>query len=79
MSTYSVGLSTTGHDPAIAVVSPDGEVIFAEATERFLQSKRAWGAQPDQLSHIKPVLDEIIHKDANAEFQISLSWSGKKK
>ena len=78
MSTYSVGLSTTGHDPAIAVVSPDGEVIFAEATERFLQSKRAWGAQPDQLSHIKPVLDEIIHKDANAEFQISLSWSGKK-
>lgn len=78
MSIYSVGLSTTGHDPAFAIVSPDGEVVFAEATERFLQSKRAWGAQPDQLSHVKPVLGEIIRNDPSAEFQISLSWSGKK-
>ena len=78
MSIYSVGLSTTGHDPAFAIVSPDGEVVFAEATERFLQSKRAWGALPDQLSHVKPVLGEIIRNDPSAEFQISLSWSGKK-
>ena len=78
MNLYSVGLSTTGHDPAFAIVSPDGEVIFAEATERFLQSKRAWGAQPDQLNHVKPVLDDITRNNPNAEFQISLSWSGAK-
>jgi predicted NodU family carbamoyl transferase len=34
---YTVGLATTFHDPAIAIVGPDGEVLFAEASERYLQ------------------------------------------
>ena len=33
---YYLGLATTFHDPALAIVGPDGSVLFAEATERYL-------------------------------------------
>ena len=29
MSRYYIGLANTVHDPAIAIVGPDGEVLFA--------------------------------------------------
>lgn len=74
MSKYFIGLSTTGHDPSIAIVNPKGQVIFAESTERFLQDKRAWGAMPDQVNHIKPVLKGILAEDPHARFQMATSW-----
>ncbi|WP_296049320.1 carbamoyltransferase C-terminal domain-containing protein [uncultured Alteromonas sp.] len=74
MSKYFIGLSTTGHDPAIAIVNPKGQVIFAESTERFLQDKRAWGAMPDQVNHIRPVLKGILAEDPHATFQMATSW-----
>jgi predicted NodU family carbamoyl transferase len=40
---FYFGLSTTFHDPALALVNSDGEVIFAEAAERCLKYKRAYG------------------------------------
>ncbi|NLU96904.1 carbamoyl transferase [Marinomonas sp. UCMA 3892] len=78
MSLYHVGLSTTGHDPAVAIANAEGKIIFAEATERFLQDKRAWGAVPDQLNHLKPIFQKIIEDDADAEFQIATTWSQSK-
>ncbi|WP_257326814.1 carbamoyltransferase family protein [Pseudoalteromonas rhizosphaerae] len=78
MSLYNIGLSTTGHDPAVAIANAEGKIIFAEATERFLQDKRAWGAVPDQLNHLKPILQKIIEEDAAAEFQIATTWSQSK-
>jgi carbamoyltransferase len=75
MSLYHIGLSTTGHDPAVAIANVKGKIIFAEATERFLQDKRGWGAMPDHLNHLKPILKSIIANDQDAEFQIATSWS----
>jgi carbamoyltransferase len=57
MSTYYIGLSVTYHDSALAIVSEEGEVLFAEATERFLQNKRALNCEPDQLFLIPELLE----------------------
>lgn len=56
MSTYYIGLSVTYHDSALAIISDGGEILFAEATERFLQNKRALNCEPDQLFRIPELL-----------------------
>lgn len=56
MSTVYVGLSVSGHDPAFALVDEAGRLVFAEATERRLQDKRAWGAAPDHYDHVAEAL-----------------------
>ncbi|MEA3146545.1 MAG: hypothetical protein QOI53_2074, partial [Verrucomicrobiota bacterium] len=43
MQKFYIGLGNTFHDAAMAVVSSEGEVLFAEGSERNLQSKRAYG------------------------------------
>ncbi|MGH8643542.1 MAG: carbamoyltransferase family protein [Gammaproteobacteria bacterium] len=73
MKTYYVGLATTLHDPAIAIVSPQGEVLFAEATERYLQSKRAINCEPDPLFRIRELLETYC--DPKARFVIARTWS----
>ena len=75
MSQYFIGLSTSGHDAAVAIVNQAGRVIFAESTERYLQDKRAWGALPDQVLHLTPVLNDIIQADPEARFQMASSWA----
>ncbi|MDG9670567.1 carbamoyl transferase [Hahella sp. CR1] len=74
MSRYYIGLSTSGHDPSFSIVNSDGLVIFAEATERFLQDKRAWGVMPDHIGHIESVLKPLIASDPRAEFLVATSW-----
>lgn len=56
MGIYYLGLSVTYHDSALAIIGEDGEVLFAEATERFLQNKRALNCEPDQLFRIPELL-----------------------
>jgi len=73
MKTYYVGLATTLHDPAIAIVSPQGEVLFAEATERYLQNKRAINCEPDPLFRIRELLETYC--DPKARFVITRTWS----
>ncbi len=75
MGQYYIGLSISGHDPAFAIVDSSGSVIFAEATERFLQSKRAWGIAPDHIDHIGPHLEKILQNDPYANFYVSTSWT----
>jgi carbamoyltransferase len=58
MSTYYIGLSVTYHDSALAIISEEGEVLFAEATERFLQNKRALNCEPDQMFRIPELLEQ---------------------
>lgn len=71
---YTIGLATTFHDPAIAIVGPDGEVLFAEATERYLQHKRAPNCEPDSAPRMESLLKRYI--PAGAPVQIATSWSG---
>lgn len=48
-----IGLGTSPHDPAIAIVNHEGQLAFAEDTERYLQNKRAWGSPPDDFIRIR--------------------------
>jgi carbamoyltransferase len=72
MNHYTIGLSVTYHDSALAILDAEGEVVFAEATERFLQNKRALNAEPDQLFRI-PELLETYCPDPG-EITIASNW-----
>ena len=69
---YYLGLATTFHDPALALVGPDGDVIFAEATERYLQYKRAPNCEPDSAPRMASFLAE--HLPGDAELVIATTW-----
>lgn len=77
MDKYYIGLSTSGHDPAFSVLDDKGNVVFAEATERFVQQKRAWGIDADHPEHIRSVLPTLL--GPNVEITISKSWLKAKK
>lgn len=68
-----IGLSTTLHDPAVAVVDSNGEVVFAEAAERFLQNKRAWNNPPDNMLLAGKIIEEYCEPDV--ELVVARSWS----
>jgi len=73
--TFYVGLATTFHDPALAVVDSRGEIVFAEASERYLQDKRAICCAADVRQTVRRVLRE--HCDPKARFVIAKPWSRK--
>lgn len=73
MDTYYIGLATTFHDPALAVVNQAGEVVFAEATERYLQDKRSYGAAADVRTMVRRVIKDYC--DPNAAYVIAKPWS----
>ena len=56
MRKYYIGLSVTYHDPALAIIDQQGVVLYAEATERILQNKRALNCPPDALFDIEAIL-----------------------
>ncbi|CAO4163583.1 carbamoyltransferase family protein [Methylorubrum populi] len=69
---YYLGLATTFHDPALALVGPDGSVLFAEAAERYLQYKRAPNCEPDPGTRMAGLLRR--HVPEGAELVVSSSW-----
>jgi carbamoyltransferase len=72
MGRYYLGLATTFHDSASALVGPDGEILFAEATERYLQYKRAWNCPPDSTLRLGELL--LAHVPHDAELVVATSW-----
>lgn len=72
-NTFFVGIANSFHDSAMAIVSPDGEVVFAEATERVLQNKRAIGNAPDQFLRTAATIAE--HCPAGARIVLAQPWS----
>lgn len=70
-----IGLGTTPHDPALAIVNHLGEVVFAEGTERYLQNKRAWCSPPDDFIRMRSLLTRYCEPDA--EFVIATTWRRK--
>ena len=73
MVTYYIGLAATLHDSALAILAPSGEVLFAEATERSLQNKRAYNCPPDDLVRIPRLIKEWC--EPGAELVAAVSWS----
>jgi carbamoyltransferase len=57
--TVYLGLCSTYHDPALALVDANGHVLFAEAAERHLQSKRALNCDPDHPFWLPSVLERF--------------------
>ena len=55
-STLYLGLGSTYHDPAIALVDGSGRILFAEALERRLQYKRALNLAPDNPYELPKLL-----------------------
>lgn len=78
MSRFYLGLSTSGHDPALALVDPAGRLVFAEATERFVQDKRAWGIAPDHAPHLDQALKSAGFVQGRDALTVASSWSGVK-
>jgi carbamoyltransferase len=70
---YYIGLASTCHDPAIAILDADGQVLFAEALERYLQHKRAWDAMPDNMLYITELIKRYC--DPSGKFIVATSWS----
>lgn len=75
MPTYYLGLSTTGHDPALAIVDAEGRLLFAEATERFVQDKRAWGIAPDHVPHLERSLAAVGFDYERDHMVVASSWA----
>jgi carbamoyltransferase len=69
-TTY-IGFSSTQHDPAIAIVNNEGELIFAQGNERCLKNKRAWNTVPDDIGVLKEI-DSYINTE---RIKASMSWS----
>ncbi|MGH8547312.1 MAG: carbamoyltransferase family protein [Methylococcales bacterium] len=71
-TTYFIGLSVTYHDPAIAIVDASRNILFAEASERYLQLKRALNCEPDSLYRIVDLLQDYC--PAADCFHIAFNW-----
>ncbi len=61
------------HDPAIAIVDAEGRAVFAEATERWLQHKRAYNCPADDFICVPRLVREYC--PADAEIVAAITWS----
>jgi carbamoyltransferase len=69
---YYIGLACTYHDPAIAIVDGQGKILFAEATERSIQIKRAPGIVCDEINLSKELIKKYCPD--GEEYIISYTW-----
>lgn len=60
----------------MAIVNDQGDVLFAEATERYMQNKRALHCEADPLLRVKALLDQYC-PDAD-EIVIAINWHKKR-
>lgn len=70
--TVHLGFSCSQHDPSVAVVDDEGEVLFAQANERALKNKRGWHAPSDAFGVIESLLDRYGTGD---RIEANLTWS----
>jgi len=68
-----VGIACTGHDNAVAIVDGGGNIRFAEASERYLQNKRALQSPADDLVRTRELIDDYC--EPGAELVVTRTWS----
>jgi carbamoyltransferase len=71
-----IGIVCTGHDASISIVNAKGEILFAEAAERYLQNKRAILSPPVDIVRIHDIATSYC--DPEAEVIIAKSWGNVK-
>ncbi|MEE9338511.1 MAG: carbamoyltransferase C-terminal domain-containing protein [Methylococcaceae bacterium] len=76
MKKFYIGLSVTYHDSALAIVDDKGKVLFAEATERYMQNKRALNCEADPLLRVKDLLETYC--PSPDEIVIAINWRRKR-
>ena len=69
-----IGIASTFHDPALAIVNSRGEVVFAEGSERYLQNKRAINCPADDVNRIGELLSAYC--EPNADLVVASTFSG---
>lgn len=70
-----IGLACSMHDPAIAIVNSLGEVVFAEAAERYLQNKRAYNSPPDDFIRMSKLIG--LYCGDNSDLVVATTWQSK--
>lgn len=70
---YYIGVACTFHDSGISILNEAGEILFAEATERYIQNKRAPGIICDERTYFTDLVRKFCPD--GREFVISYSWS----
>ena len=68
-----VGIANSFHDSSVTIVNSKGEVVFSEATERYLQNKRAINHSADCFIRIGKLVEEYC--EPGAEIVVANSWS----
>lgn len=68
-----IGISNSFHDGSIAIINSKGEIVFAEATERYLQNKRAVYNIPDQFIRIDEIISQYCNNDS--DLVVANTWS----
>lgn len=72
MKRIHVGISSSMHDSAYAIVDDQGQILFAEAAERYLQNKRALNTIPLNAVRASQLLRDYC--PSTVEIRISYSW-----
>jgi len=70
-----IGMSTSPHEASLAIVNNQGDILYAEATERPLQSKRAWGSVPDHINFIDKLTE--CYCDPDLATVAAMTWTKK--
>ena len=68
-----LGVGATVHDPALAIMDDEGNLLYAEALERPLQHKIAWDICPTSLFDYLTARIWQFH-DRSTHWSIALSW-----
>ena len=76
LKTFYIGLGVTYHDSALAIVDGNGRVVFAEATERYLQYKRALNCEPDNLYRLPQLLAHYC--PGASRFVVAANWRARR-
>jgi carbamoyltransferase len=72
MKRLYVGIACSPHDPAIAVVDDNGELVYAQSYERSVQSKRAWYTSPMSKEVLRRAI--VPHLGANTRIVVASTW-----
>lgn len=67
---YYIGIAAGFHDGAIALVNENGEIVFAESTERFTQNKRSFTSAADNYFFAQKLTRLYSFND----YEISINW-----
>ncbi|MBN2532025.1 MAG: hypothetical protein JXB88_03990 [Spirochaetales bacterium] len=68
-----IGIANSFHDSSISIVNSKGEIVFAEATERYLQNKRAINSTADQFLRTGKLIQHYC--EPGSELVVAHTWS----